>query len=115
MIEYYDTCVIGRSQGETDDNGDEILTSVYYGECLLELDTRSASTRYDGFQFEHEPVLFIPVNNVMLKINDEVRVETFNGRKLTYTVKNWEAIKDDEFEELNDICIWLKDGSDTVS
>lgn len=109
MIDYYDTCKISRSDGTVDANGDEVLTTVYEGDCLLEL---SGNTRYDGFQFEHEPLIFIPVNNVMFRINDKVEVTTFNGRTLSYTVKNWEAIMDGEFEELNDTCIWLKDGTD---
>lgn len=109
MIDYYDTCKISRSDGTVDANGDEILTPVYEGDCLLEL---SGNTRYDGFQFEHEPLIFIPVNNVMFRINDKVKVTTFNGRTLSYTIKNWEAIMDGEFEELNDTCIWLKDGKD---
>lgn len=109
MIEFYDSCLIRRSAGDTDDEGNEIFTDLYSGECLLQLDGNS---RYNGYYFEHEPILFIPVNNVMLEVNDFIEVTTFNGRKLNYLVKNWEAIKDDEFEELNDTCIWLKDGAD---
>lgn len=112
MIEYYDTCVIKRTTGETDENGDEVFNPVYSGGCLLEMDVNARANRYDGFQFEHEPTLFIPVNNLIFKIGDKVIVETLNGRLLDYTIKNWEAIKDGEFEELNDICIWLKDGTD---
>ena len=108
MIDYPDTCVIGRSAGEVDEQGFEVPTEVYNGECLLEITRHS---RYDGFEFEHEPILFIPVNSVMFKINDSVTVTTWNGRILSYTIKNWEAIKDD-MPELNDTCIWLKDGTE---
>lgn len=108
MIEYYDICTIKRSAGETDEEGNEVFTDLYSGECLLQLDGQS---RYNGFYFEHEPLLFIPVNDVMFKINDMVEVTTFAGREISYTIKNWEPIKDNEFEELNDTCIWLKDGS----
>lgn len=110
MIDYPDSCVIQRFTGEIDETtGEEVKTSLYSGACLLEI---TGQSRYDGFQFEHEPVLFIPTNDVMYKINDTVAVTTWNGRALTYTVKNWEAIKDDEFAELNDTCIWLKDGTE---
>lgn len=108
MVDYPDKCVIGRSEGEVDENGDEIMTERYNGECLLQI---SGQTRYDGFQFEHEPVLFIPINDIMFDVNDEVVVTTWNGRKMTYTIKDWEAIQDSDFEELNDTCIWLKDGT----
>jgi sortase (surface protein transpeptidase) len=47
----------------------------------------------------------------MFDVNDEVVVTTWNGRKMTYTIKDWEAIQDNDFEELNDTCIWLKDGT----
>ncbi len=108
MIDYPDTCVIGRSTGEVDKQCVEISDEVYNGECLLEI---TGQSRYDGFEFEHEPILFIPVNNVMFQINDSVEVTTWNGRILSYTIKNWEAIKDD-MPELNDTCIWLKDGTE---
>jgi len=109
MIDYPDTCVIGRSDGTVDENGVEIITEIYNGECLLET---TGQSRYDGFQFENEPLLFIPVNNAMFKINDKVVVTTWNGRTINYTIKSWEAIKDDDFAELNDTCIWLKDGTE---
>ena len=108
MIDYSDTCVIGRSTGEVDEQGVEVPPEVYNGECLLEI---SGQSRYDGFEFEHEPIIFIPFNNLIFKINDSVTVTTWNDRILSYTIKNWEAIKDD-MPELNDTCIWLKDGTE---
>jgi hypothetical protein len=110
MIEYPDSCLIERFTGVIDETtGEEVKTTLYNGECLLEI---TGQSRYDGFEFEHEPVLFLPTNNVMYKINDTVTVTTWNGRTISYTVKNWEAIKDNEFPELNDTCIWLKDGTE---
>lgn len=110
MIEYPDSCLIERFTGVIDETtGEEVKTTLYNGECLLEI---TGQSRYNGFEFEHEPVLFIPTNNVMYKINDTVTVTTWNGRTISYTVKNWEAIKDNEFPELNDTCIWLKDGTE---
>lgn len=111
MIEYPDSCVIERFTGEFDEAGEEIKTMLYSGECLLEI---TGQSRYDGFEFEHEPVLFLPINDVKFQINDPVVITTWNGRVLSYTVKNWEAIKDDDFSELNDTCIWLKDGTEKV-
>jgi len=110
MIEYPDSCLIERFTGVIDETtGEEVKTTLYNGECLLEI---TGQSRYDGFEFEHEPVLFLPTNNVMYKINDTVTVTTWNGRTISYTVKNWEAIRDNEFPELNDTCIWLKDGTE---
>jgi len=110
MIEYPDSCLIERFTGVIDETtGEEVKTTLYNGECLLEI---TGQSRYNGFEFEHEPVLFIPTNNVMYKINDTVTVTTWNGRTISYTVKNWEAIRDNEFPELNDTCIWLKDGTE---
>lgn len=109
VIDYPDKCTISRSEGKVDERGNEILSEKYSGECLLQI---TGSTRYDGFEFEHEPKMFIPINNILFKINDRVDIETWNGRKTTYTIKDWEAIKDDDFDELNDTCIWLKDGKE---
>ena len=106
-VEYPDKCLISRSMGEVDEYGDEKLSKIYEGNALLQV---SGSTRYDGYQFEHEPKLFIPTNSILFEINDRVDVTTWNGRKTAYTIREWEAIKDDEFAELNDTCIWLKDG-----
>ncbi len=107
VFEYPDKCKVRRSDGEVDENGYEIDTDVYTGDCLLEL---GGDSKFDGFQFEHEPMVFIPINNVMFEINDKVEITKWNGRKLNYTIKNWEANTDEDFEELRDTCIWLKDG-----
>lgn len=109
MIEYPDSCVISRSAGEVDENGFEVSTILYSGECLLQITRYS---RYDGYEFEHDPVLFIPINNTVFQINDKVDLTTWGGRKVEYTVKNWEAIYDEDFPELNDTCLWLKDGTE---
>lgn len=106
-IEYVDNCVVSRSEGDVDEYGDEILTELYSGDALLQV---TGAIRYDGFQFEHEPTVFIPTNSVLFNVNDTVVVTTWNGRELSYTIGQWEAIKSDDFEELNNTCIWLKDG-----
>lgn len=106
-IEYPDNCTVSRSMGEVDEYGDEILTLVYTGEALLQV---TGTTRFDGFQFEHEPMMFIPINDTLFKINDKVDITTWIGRTTSYTIREFEVIKDDEFAELNDTCIWLKDG-----
>jgi len=52
------------------------------------------------------------VNDRLFRVNDTVIVTTLNGRTLEYTINNYESIKDDVYEELNDTCIWLKDGKE---
>ena len=110
-IEYYDDVVIERYTGRVDDDGNEIRVPIYEGKGLLQISTMS-SNRYDGFEFEHEPLVFIPVNDRLFRVNDTVIVTTLNGRTLEYTINNYESIKDDVYEELNDTCIWLKDGKE---
>lgn len=111
MIEYVDSVVISRGlSGEVDENGDEILDVIYEGKCLFEI-SNGAGFRYDGFQFEIEPMLFVPVNDIVFRTNDKVVVTTFNGKVMDFTVKYSEAIADKDFEEMNDTCIWLKDGT----
>lgn len=110
-IDYYDTCIISRNDGEVDANGDEIRTIIYSGKAQLQV-AYATSNRFDGFSFEHEPLLFIPDNTVKIKTNDHVEVVTLNDRKLEYTVQNYEPIKHDWYPELNNTCIWLKDGKE---
>lgn len=110
-IKYYDSCEISRYTGEVDENGDEIRTLIYEGDAQLQV-AYATSNRYDGFAFEHEPLLFIPSNTAKLKTNDYVKVVTINGRTLEYTVQNYEPIKHDWYAELNNTCIWLKDGKE---
>lgn len=110
-MEYYDKVVIERFSGSLDENGEEVSDLIYNGEGLLQISTMSSS-RHDGYQFEHEPLVFIPVNNILFRVNDTVTVTTINNRVLSYTLLNYESIKDDDYEELNDTCIWLKDGKE---
>lgn len=110
-IDYYDECVISRYSGEVDENGDEIRTLVYEGSAQLQV-SNATSNRFDGFNFEHEPLLFIPVNNVHIMTNDYVRVKTFYERELEYTVQSYEPIENKRYKELNNTCIWLKDGKE---
>lgn len=110
-MDYYDSVVIERFTGEIDSNGEEVRDLIYSGEALLQL---TSSSRHDGYQFEHEPLLFIPVNDILFKINDTVAVTTLNGRVIEYTLLNYESIKDNDYPELNDTCIWLKDGKDVL-
>ncbi len=109
-MEYQDRCEIIRMDGTVDAFGEEIGSPIYNGKADLQLPLGHSGNPYTGFEFEHEPILFIPVNNIFFKINDYVKVTTFYGRILEYTILNWEPIKDDDFEELNNTCLWLKDG-----
>ena len=112
-MDYYDSVVIERFAGSIDSNGEEVRDLIYSGEGLLQLASMT-SNKHDGYQFEHEPLLFIPVNDILFKINDTVAVTTLNERVLEYTLLNYESIKDDDYPELNDTCIWLKDGKDVL-
>lgn len=108
-MDYVDECVISRFTGEFDEMGEEISTELYSGSCLFQIGA-SGVLRFDGYQFEQEALLFIPTNQVVIKTNDSISITTQLGSSYRYTAKFAEALQDSEFSELNDTCIWLKDG-----
>ena len=110
-LEYPDRCKIERATGTVDMNGIEQFTLLYNGNGLWQVEG-DGQTSYDKYEYVSNPKIFIPVNNILFKVNDKVTVYAMNGRVSTYTIKQYESIFDDWFPELNDTCIWLKGGTD---
>lgn len=102
--EYPDTCVISRSAGDTDENGDEILTPIHSGVCEIQYGGNGNTSMYVS-NYQSSPILFVPVSNVSFEINDKVVVTSLNNRKTEYTIGQFESLSD-----FNDTCIWLKGG-----
>ena len=63
-MEYQDRCEIIRMDGTVDAFGEEIGSPIYNGKADLQLPLGHSGNPYTGFEFEHEPILFIPVNNI---------------------------------------------------
>ena len=101
---YPHTCVVYRSQGEVDDQGNEILTGIYYGDCAYEFNS-NGSTRLQGLTFQADSFLLIPATDVLFQINDMVIVETENGRTIVATIEQFETVTEIGIEGST---IWLK-------
>lgn len=110
-LEYPERCEIKRATGNIDANGMELFTVLYDGSCIWELEG-DGQTSYNKYEYTSTPKIFIPVNDILFRINDFVTVYGLNGRVSTYTIKQYDSISDDMIPELNDTCIWLKGGTD---
>lgn len=102
--EYPDKCVILRASGVTDDAGVELLDQLYDGVCEIQYGG-SGDTALRGENFQSAPMIFIPVCDIVFKINDVVNVTSLNDRMSSYTVGQFESLQD-----FGDTCIWLKGG-----
>lgn len=110
-FDYPHTCVIKRFSGSTDDEGNIIYDELYSGACDLQYGS-SGDTSLKTSNFQSEPTLFVPDNSILFAINDTVEVTVMNGRTQNFTIEQFRSIGDSSIKEMNDTCIWLKDGSE---
>lgn len=101
-------CVIKRGTGDTDDNGDEIFTTLYSGIGGLQLGVNGDS-RLEGSIYQRVPTLIIPITNVKFVINDYVIVKLPNGFEEDYTVR---SAKIELGEGVEGTTLWLKKGTE---
>ena len=101
-------CTIYRSDGQVNDQGDEIFTGLYYGDCAFEFNT-SSTTKLQGLTFQSDSFLLLPSTDILFRTNDMVMVETENGRIIKATIEQFETITDSGNEGTT---IWLKQGQD---
>ena len=104
--DYPDTCIISRTTGETNDNGDETFSQIFAGVCEIQYGG-STNRQGGGGVAQSSPMLFIPVSSLQLELNDKVEVSSINNRKSRYTIGQFECSL-----EFDDTCIWLKGGVD---
>ncbi len=101
---YPHVCAIYRSEGLTDEYGNEVFTGLYYGDCAYEVNT-NGSTRLQGLTFQADSFLLIPSTDVLFKTNDMVMIETENGRMISATVEQFETVTETGIEGTT---LWLK-------
>lgn len=107
FLEFYpQTCVIKRTTGETDDLGNEIFISVFEGNCGLQRGG-GGNTFLQGGRYLDAPLIIIEPSDIVFAINDEVIVTDENGRRMRFTIEQYEPVKDDD---LSGTTIWLKTG-----
>lgn len=89
-MEFRDKCVIMRDTGAYDEYGNALVETIYEGECHYEKGGQSNVNR----MIILNPMIFLPSNNVLVKVNDAVRIETFFPRVITGIV---ESVRDIRF------------------
>ena len=83
FISFRDSCVISRSTGRKDQWDNDIKELVYEGPCLYE----EGGSGYSRSIITRNPTVFIPGNEVLVKINDAVTVTTEMGREIKSIVE----------------------------
>jgi len=84
FIDFRDTCVITRDNGNKDEWDNSISpTLIYDGECLYE----EGGSGFSRSIITRAPTLFIPGVDVQVQINDAVSVTTEFGREINSVVK----------------------------
>lgn len=101
---YPHICAIYRSEGQTDEYGNEVFTGIYYGDCAYEVNT-NGSTRLQGLTFQADSFLLVPATGVLFKTNDMVMIETENGRTISATVEQFETVLE---SGIDGTTLWLK-------
>ncbi len=104
---YPHQCLVRRSTGQVDDNGDEVFSVVYEGEGGLQYSSGSGHTSLQGGVYYNSPLLVIPDATIIAQTDDRVDVVDENGREYRFTVNQAEAIHDTEIGGCN---LWLKKG-----
>ena len=114
-LPYNDYCRIWRGIGEVDEDGNEIMGDLLYeGVCDYQVDMGGNMHRLGG-QWQSNPTIFLPVNDIIFETNDIVEVTLKFGRVVKSTVKQYDIDDVDNCEGrkvLEGTQIWLKEGRD---
>lgn len=109
IVDFFkDSCVVERATGTVDVNGTEIFSTVYSGMCVLQIGG-SGDTSLDGISYKSSSIVALPYVTTTFAVNDVVTVTTLEGRVLSGTLENYQAVK---WEGIEGTTIWLKKGSD---
>jgi len=85
IIDFRDTCVITRDNGERDEWDNPLdPTQVYSGPCLYQ---EGGSGYAMDIIMKSSPTVYLPGNNAMVMINDTVSVTTERGRGIKATAE----------------------------
>lgn len=102
---YPNTCVIKRSTGATDEEGNELFDTIYSGKCGLQYGG-NGNVYYQGMSYQTSPLIIIPDIRDFLT-NDRVEVVDSMGIKTFFTVEIPEGVYNDF---VGGTTIWLKNG-----
>jgi len=105
---YPHTCVIYRSSGLVNENGEEIMDGIQYGICGYD-NNEGGNTTFQGIEWKTTPTLSLPDTDILFKINDHVIVNLENGRIIEASVKQIEVQLEEGMEGTT---LWLTGGTD---
>lgn len=97
-------CVISESTNNTDDEGNEILHEKYNGLCSYQVGS-GGSSGLQGNLYQVSPDIYLPVPDVEINVNDNVRVKC-NQLIVNATVESYNPVP-----EFNSMAIYLKHGT----
>lgn len=101
---YPHVCAVYRSDGSTDEVGNEILTGVYYGDCAYDLNT-NGGMRLLGFSMQADAVVIVPETSTAFRVSDSIDIEVENGRFVSGIIEQIETVKD---ADLTGTTFWIK-------
>ena len=114
-IELEDSCKVWRSTGEFDQQGNEILSELLYeGECSHQIDM-GGNMFLQGGQWYGQPMLYIPVKDLILEVNDTVEIRTKDGRVINAFVKQFRNIGLENMKKTRSLeftIVWIRGGRD---
>lgn len=101
---YPHVCAVYRSDGSTDEVGNEILTGVYYGDCAYDLNT-NGGMRLLGFSMQADAVVVVPETSTAFRVGDRIELEVENSRFISGIIEQIETVKD---SDLTGTTFWIK-------
>ena len=101
---FKDTCVIKRSKGTTDSNGQELFDSVLSSVCTLQIGG-TGETSFKATNYKFGSTVIMPYTTVLLATNDTIVITTSTGRVVSSTIENYDSFN---WLKLSGTVIWLK-------
>ncbi len=98
-------CEVLRPSGEYNEYDEPITTSIFVGKCDVQWDN-SKTTLAGEIEYQSNPVLFIDSQDILLKINDIIKVQLANNRNVTCTIENFNTVKD---LDIGGTQVWVKE------
>lgn len=83
LISFNDTCKISRKTGKKDEYGNFIEDIIYEGPCVYQ----EGGQMVTAGMVTLNPVLYLPINDAIIEINDSVEVNTESGRLIKSLAK----------------------------
>lgn len=105
---YKDSCVIKRTKGTVDAQGNEEFDSVLSCPCSLQIGNTGGSVFKESV-WRFGSLVIMPYTEVSLRVNDSITITSSSGRVVSSTVENYDSF---DWSGLQGTVVWLKQGED---